>query len=199
MTNEFEKENSTNQEEEEPSNKETSIEEEATSEIVSDEGEKPSEEETSSEKDKSAEEIKIQRDKLYARLKKEEAKRKKLEELVNKKPVQEKGTEDEWKAKVEFLLENRDISDEEFSHLAAVAMRKSGEITPETLAEAKKSEADYIDYRRKKVADKKKIPASTSGGFATGEKKITPDMKPEEIDAVLKERFEKSQSQKTGV
>jgi len=199
MTNEFEKENSTNQEEEEPSNKETSIEEEATSEIVSDEGEKPSEEETSSEKDKSAEEIKIQRDKLYARLKKEEAKRKKLEELVSKKPVQEKGTENEWKAKVEFLLENRDISDEEFSHLAAVAMRKSGEITPETLAEAKKSEADYIDYRRKKVADKKKIPASTSGGFATGEKKITPDMKPEEIDAVLKERFEKSQSQKTGV
>lgn len=199
MTNEFEKENSTNQEEEEPSNKETSIEEEATSEIVSDEGEKPSEEETSSEKDKSAEEIKIQRDKLYARLKKEEAKRKKLEELVNKKPVQEKGTEDEWKAKVEFLLENRDISDEEFSHLAAVAMRKSGEITPETLAEAKKSEADYIDYRRKKVADKKKIPASTSGGFATGEKKITPDMKPEEIDAILKERFEKSQSEKTGV
>ena len=199
MTNEFEKENSTNQEEEEPSDKETSIEEEATSEIVSDEGEKPSEEETSSEKDKSAEEIKIQRDKLYARLKKEEAKRKKLEELVNKKPVQEKGTENEWKAKVEFLLENRDISDEEFSHLAAVAMRKSGEITPETLAEAKKSEADYIDYRRKKVADKKKIPASTSGGFATGEKKITPDMKPEEIDAILKERFEKSQSQKTGV
>ena len=105
--------------------------------------------------EESVEEIKAQRDGMYKRLKTLEQK------IKTVKPVVSKGGEDEWKAKVEFLLENRDVTEEEFEHLATVALRQSGSVNTGSLKDAKKAESDYLTYRRKKEELKRKIPGST--------------------------------------
>ena len=44
---------------------------------------------------------------------------------------------DEFRPRVEFLLENRDLDATEYDHLATVAQRNSGNVSLETLSEAK--------------------------------------------------------------
>ena len=115
------------------------------------------------------------------------------------KPKAPVGSEDEWRHKVEFLLENRDVSEEEFDHLAAVALRRSGSISIDALKDAQEREKDYISYRRKKIEDKNKIPGSTSVGYVGISQKISEDMKPEEVEKVLRARFERTQNKETGI
>lgn len=100
--------------------------------------------------------------------------------------------EDEWKHKVDFLLENRDVSEEEFDHLAAVASRRSGSVTMDSLRDAQEQEKDYISYKRKKLEDKKKVPGSTSTGFVPKTKlaKEIAKMTPEEHRAYEAEQIE---------
>ncbi len=91
--------------------------------------------------------------------------RKKAQDLEKKSPKAD--GEDEFRPRVEFLLENRDINQEEYDHLAAVAMRSYGKISLESLRDAKKSEAGYVSYLRKKSESKSKTPGSTSpSGFS---------------------------------
>jgi len=74
---------------------------------------------------------------------------------------------DEFRPRVEFLLENRDVNAEEYDHLAAVAMRDAGRISLESLRDAKKTEAGYVSYLRKKAESKLKTPGSTApSGFS---------------------------------
>lgn len=165
--------------EEETVEKETSIEEEALLK------EKP---------ELDVEQVKSQRDKLYARLKKEEEKRKFLEAELKKsvKPIPE--TIDEWKMKVDFLLNNKDVSENEFDHIATVAARKGI-----SLSEAAGQEKDYIQYQREKVANEKKVPGSTSTGFSSSDKQISKDTPAENVDKILQERFKKSQESSKSV
>jgi hypothetical protein len=51
-----------------------------------------------------------------------------------------------------------------------------------------------IKSRREKVVNEKKVPGSTSTGFSSNEKKITPQTSPEEAEKILQERWEKAQS-----
>ena len=128
-------------------------------------------------------------DKVYARAKIAE------EKLKEAEPKKLEG-EDEWKSKVEFLLQNRDYSEEEFDHLSTVAARKGI-----SLSDAAKETDDYIQFRREKVAQEKKVPGSTSpesGSFE--EKKITKDTPEEDVDKILQERFKREQEKpKSGV
>lgn len=168
-----EKENSLKPEEEETS-EETSIEEEATSEKKADED---------------VEQLKSSRDQWFRRFKIAEAKVKSLETEPKKvvKPTSEDNI-DEWKMKVDFLLHNKDVSENEFDHIATVAARKGISLT-----EAIEQEKDYIQFTRDKVANEKKIPGSTSTDFSSSEKKISADTSKEDIDKILQERFKKSQ------
>lgn len=116
--------------------------------------------------EKSEKEIKsLLAQKEHWRKKYEEASKTKVEAKPEPKPSV--SNEDEWKHKVEFLLENRDVTEEEFDHLAAVALRRSGSVTTDSLKDAQKQESDYISYTRKKLEDKKKVPGSTSTGFVS--------------------------------
>lgn len=109
--------------------------------------------------DETVENLKAQNERLYARLKKLETK---VKEPVKTIPVTSVGGEDEWKSKVEFLLENRDVTEDEYKHLASVALRNSGSVNADSLRDAKKEEAEYIAYKRKKEDLKKKVPGSTT-------------------------------------
>ncbi len=95
--------------------------------------------------------------------------RKKYQELDKKtKSSTAEPQDDEFRSRVEFLLENRDINADEYDHLAATALRKLGKVDLEALREAKESETEYISFLRKKVESKNKIPSSTAvGGFAS--------------------------------
>lgn len=174
---------------------ENPVGEETTEEETSNEGEDTSIKEPLS--PESPEVFKVQRDKLYARLKKEEEKSKELEIQLKNKPkdFKEKTTgEDEWKNKVEFLLKNKDYSEEEFDHISNVASRRGISLT-----EAAKAEGDYIQFRRDKVEQDKKIPDSTSPDSGSFEKKITKDTPKEEIDKILEERLKKAQRESGSV
>ena len=169
------------------------VEEETTEEETSIEAEEASEEKPLSQE--SPEALKAQRDKLYARLKKAEEKIKRQEvEFKKGTPVEKASGEDEWKSKVEFLLQNRDYSEEEFDHISNVAYRRDVSLT-----EAAKVEGDYIQYRREKVEQEKKIPDSTSPEFGSVEKKITGDTPKEDIDKILQERFNKTKEEQKSV
>lgn len=169
------------------------VEEETTEQETSNEVEVPSKEKPLSQE--SPEELKVQRDKLYARLKKEEEKSKRLESQVKPKGFTEKTAgEDEWKAKVEFMLDNRNVTSEELDHISNVASRRGI-----SLADAAKAESDYIQYRREKVEQEKKIPSSTSPDSSSFEKKITRETPKEEIDKILQERLNKVQRESKSV
>jgi len=154
-------------------------EEEETSEETSDEETAPSEKEAEEKED--IEFLKKQRDRLYARLKREEKKRKELQKKIKKSSSFSDEIESEeddiefWKTKVDFLLQNQDkkYTEEEFEHIATVAARKGI-----SLSEAAKQEEDYIQYRREKVAEKNKVPAPTSPFTASS---LTPDLVQKEL------------------
>lgn len=121
--------------------------------------------EDSKEETESVEDLKAQNAKLYSRLKKQEEVNKDLKKSVpptKEEEAKDTKADDEFRPRVEFLLENRDLNAEEYEHLAAVALRNSGVLSLDSLREAKESEKGYISFLRKKVADKNKTPGSTS-------------------------------------
>jgi hypothetical protein len=120
------------------------------------------------------------------RAEKAEKELKRLEKLA-KQPVSE--NDSEWKNKVEFLIKNRDVNEEEFEHIATAAARKGI-----SLDDAAKAEKDYIDFRREKVNSNKKTPSPSSAGFPSFEKQITKDTPQAEIDKILEERAKKLQA-----
>ena len=94
-------------------------------------------------------------------------------ELASLKPKGEDVSDGdaEFKPRVEFLWENRNLNAKEYEHIAAVALRNSGKLDLESLREAKDSEKEYISFLRKKVASSSKSPGSTSAsGFSKLEK-----------------------------
>lgn len=96
---------------------------------------------------------------------------KKLNSIPKEVRLPNPEADDEFKPRVEFLLTNRDINQEEYDHLAAVALRDSGKISFESLQDAKKKEMSYISFLRKGREDKTKVPGSTSpGGFSKSQK-----------------------------
>ena len=95
-------------------------------------------------------------------------------------------TDGEWKNKVEFLIKNRDFNEEEFDHIAVVAAKKG---IP--LEEAAKIESDYIAFKRQKVKNENKTPSPSSATSIFSEKQISSNTPKEDIDKILKERFEK--------
>jgi len=125
--------------------------------------ETPEEEETSEEtKEKAAEgkepDWKAKADAMYAKYKDAKETIGELEGKLSKleKPKKEV-SQDEWKSKVDFLMGNKDFSEEEFNHIATVS--KEFDVSLEEAAELEK---DYIQYRREKVAKEKKVPAPSS-------------------------------------
>ena len=92
----------------------------------------------------------------------------KVSELEEKTKPKKEISQDEWKSKVDFLMEHKDYSEEEFNHISTVA--KEFDIS---LDEAAELEGDYIQYRREKVAKEKKIPEPSSPSFET--KGLTPE------------------------
>lgn len=88
----------------------------------------------------------------------------------SEEPKEDSGSE-EWKSRVEFLLTNRDVTEEEYDHLAAAALRDSGKVDIETLREAKKNEAEYLSFLKKKAENKRKSPGSTAAGQAPKQEK----------------------------
>lgn len=122
-------------------------------------------EETEEKETESIEDLKAQNAKLYSRLKKQEEVNKDLKKSApptKEEEAKDTKADDEFRPRVEFLLENRDLNAEEYEHLAAVALRNSGVLSLDSLREAKESEKGYISFLRKKVADKNKTPGSTS-------------------------------------
>ena len=71
---------------------------------------------------------------------------------------------DDFRPRIEFLLTNRDLEEKEYSHISAVAMRDSGEITLESLQTAKETEKEYLSFLKEKADNKRKSPGSTSSG-----------------------------------
>ncbi len=97
----------------------------------------------------------------------EEENKKLKDELLKLKPKAVPETPDEWKGKVEFLLQNQEkkYSEEEFDHIANISSRKSI-----SLNEAAKQEDGYIQFNREKVEGENKTPSPSSPSSVTGEK-----------------------------
>lgn len=110
---------------------------------------------------------------------------KKLEEAKKKAPPEEKS---DWQAKVDFLLEHKNYSEEEFKHIATIS--KEHDIP---LDEAAELEKDYIEYRRSKVEKEEKIPKPSP--LALKSKELTPkevaELSEEEHEELWKEDKEK--------
>ena len=177
---------------------ESPSQEENQEETETPETEETTEESSEAEKPENQKEIEtLQAQKEHWRTKAEKAEK----ELLRIKPkVTQEDSDSEFKPRVEFLLENRDLSAEEYAHLAAVAVRNSGKITLDSLRDARKTETEYISYLRKKVENKRKSPGSTSPGGAPSFMKSPGEiqkMTPEEHRA-YDERLMKEQSN-TGI
>lgn len=145
------------------------------------EGEKP-------EKSKELQSALAQKD--HWRKKAEDAE-KQLSTLKKEKPPESasEGVKDEWKSKVEFLLQNQEAkySEEEFDHIAIVSTQQDV-----SLDEAAKQEDEYIQFKREKVADKNKIPASSSsGGFSEKSEEDIRKMSEEDFKKYLEEQSKK--------
>jgi len=95
---------------------------------------------------------------MYGKYKETKRKLEELEKkLAEKEKPQKQVSDDEWKQRVEFLLEHKDYTEDEFNHIATVA--KQFDVS---LDEAALLEQDYIQYRREKVAkEKQKLEPST--------------------------------------
>lgn len=125
---------------------------------------------------------------LYARAKKAEEELKKLKtEKPETKPLKEE--DGDWRNKVEFLLKNKEYSEEEFDHIAGVAKNRNI-----SLSEAAKSEKDYIQFKRKKADDENKVLSPSSPDFVSTGKtsKEIEDMSQEDYAKLLKEQGKKT-------
>lgn len=82
-----------------------------------------------------------------------------LKKLQSEKPNPSEN-QDEWKSKVEFLLQNQDkkYSEDEFEHIANIATRKGVD-----LKEAARLEDEYIQFKREKVQKANQTPGPSSG------------------------------------
>lgn len=126
---------------------------------------------------------------------------KELESLKKEKPSESAPTEekDEWKSKVEFLLQNQEkkYSETEFDHISVVATQKGI-----GLDEAAKQVDSYIQFERDKVETAKKVPGSTAPG-APVHQKSWKDIQKFGIDAKGKAEFrdyvEKMEKESTGM
>lgn len=89
-------------------------------------------------------------------------------------PKESKEGDSKWRDKVNFLLQEqtKNYSEEEFDHIAIVSSQKSI-----SLDEAAKQEDEYIQFKREKVADKKKIPGSSPSEFSSKVQKSPEDLK----------------------
>jgi|TARA_Y100000310_G_scaffold312222_1_gene359308 hypothetical protein len=110
--------------------------------------------------------------------------------LAKRKEDGEESADEEFKPRVEFLLENRSLNAEEYDHLAAVALRDSGKVDLESLRDAKKKETEYISFLRKKAENKRKSPGSTSASAISKLQKT-----PEEIAKMTPEEHRKYEEQ----
>jgi len=125
--------------------------------------ENPIEEEKPLEKQETTEELRAQRDKLYARLKREEDKTKSLESKV---PVKSDNSLTLEAIKVGKKLEK--YSEEEIDSIAKVIKSDN----PNDILNALENPVikQGIEVERKKVEDNKKVPDSSSPDFASGVK-----------------------------
>lgn len=107
--------------------------------------------------------------------------RKKAEEFKNKlkfqKPETKEG-QDEWKSKVEFLLQNqsKSYSEKEFDHIAIVSTQENI-----SLEEAATNEDEYIQFKREKVLKEKGTPSPSSPGSPLSDKT------PEQLEELAKD------------
>lgn len=156
--------------------------------------ENPPEEETSEEKTKeeltsekateTAEELKSQRDRLYARLKKEEEKTKVLEGKVKDS---ESSKPTEYNLTLESIKIGKKLekySDDEIDSVANII--KSND--PQDILKALDNSyiKQGIEIERAKVAEKNKIPGSSPSGLSASEEKT-----PEEIAGMSREEHRK--------
>ncbi len=155
----------------------------------SDEGENP-EEKSDESSAVSSDEIKRRDAQIAHYRKKSEKAEAELKKLKQEKPSKSapQGEKDEWKEKIEFLLQNRDYSEEEFDHIANVASRKNV-----GLKEAAELEKDYIQYKREKVVGENKTPEPSSP--FSSENELSPDdigkMNPKEFKEFMKSDIKK--------
>jgi len=177
-------------------------EEETSEKTEEEEGETSEKDEVQSQKKEP--DWKAKADAMYAKYKEEREKRKELEAVLaeyekEKKEVPKKTateTEDEWRQKIEFLLEHKDYTEDEYDHIATVA--KKFDISLEEAAELEK---DYIQYHREKVAQEKKVPEPSSPSREG--KKIAPEdiakMSEEEHRKLFEEDLKKREGLGQGV
>jgi len=125
---------------------------------------------------------------LQSALAQKEHWRKKAEQLAKVAPKSQPATEDDWKNKVDFLLTNKDFNEQEFNHIQVVAKERGV-----SYQEAAKMESDYIAFQREKIKKENKTPSPSSATSILSEKQIRPDTPKEEIEKILKERFERLQ------
>lgn len=164
------------------------LEEETPVENDTPENEEPAEEAESSEEENPTNQKEVETllaQKEHWRKKFQDLDKKVAKDSKGKEPESnsESGGEGEFKHRVEFLLENRDLNAGEYDHLAAVALRTSGEITLESLREAKDSEKEYVAFLRRKAESKSKSPGSTSASSVSKLEKSSEEiskMTPEE-------------------
>lgn len=153
---------------------------EETNEAEEETADETSQEETPEEKSKELQSALAQKDHWR---KKAEVAEKKLKS--EPKPETKEGS-DEWKQKVEFLLQNQksNYSEEEVDHITNVSSRKGI-----SLQDAAKQEDEYIQFNREKVVKEKGTPSSSSPASSVGGK--TPEeienMSDKEYSAYLKE------------
>jgi hypothetical protein len=128
------------------------IMEEGTSEITPEEGETSEiDEEKAAEGEGKEPNWKAKANAMYGKYKETKEKLEELEKkLAEKEKPQQQVSDDEWKQRVEFLLEHKDYAEDEYNHISTVA--KEFDIS---LEEAAELEQDYIQYRREKVAKEK--------------------------------------------
>jgi len=146
------------------------------------ETQKTPQEEKPDEKSKDLQSALAQKEHQREKREKAEAKVKELEAQIPKKEE----SVDDWKRKVDFLLTHKkeDYSEDEFNHIAVVAKERGV-----SLEEASKSEKEYVDFQREKVAKKNNIPEPSSPSSASGE------VSEEDIGKMSKEDFEKYEAE----
>lgn len=114
--------------------------------------------------------------------------------LKDKTPPVEKEGEEYWKMKIEFLLTHREVTEDEFDHIATVSASKGV-----SLSEAMELENDYIKFRRRKVAEEKKTPAPSSSSFMGKTEEDVKKMDDNEFRAYEEEFQRKQQSRRAGI
>jgi len=179
------------EEKNEKENSQTTEEEETSKNETSEERETPKPEGASED----ASELIEKNKRLYARAKKAEEDLKAAKEQLEKsKTTSQPEGEDQWRAKVDFLLKNREknYSEEEFNHIAVVAKERGI-----SLEDAAKSEEDYIKYQREKVEKAKNVPEPSSPS-GRGEKSPK-EMSREEHEKFFYDNIKRQRQGGTGI